>query len=212
MNIDSTIFFSTELKIDDKMEKLSDYPNAKLHDVRLPYPFSGYALVIPDKYNQMIVNLKTGKSPKYRVGQHGYKRIHITDDNGKSKCVKIHRLVAMVICGKELPKGLYVLHLDETRDNNSVSNLGLGTQTENMAFPEYKKRMRNLNTGKLNPCYGKRGDETKKPVKAISIEDGTEITFTSICEAGRNGFTAPKICECLKGKQKTHKGYFWKYL
>ena len=194
------------------MEKLSDYPNAKLHDCRLPYPFSGYALLIPDKYSQAIVNLKTGKTHKAGVGHHGYKRIHVIDDNGKHRCMKTHRLVAMAICGKELPKDLFVLHLDETRDNNSITNLGLGSQTENMSFPEYKKRMSDMNTGKSNPCYGKRGEGIKKPVKAISIEDGTELSFESISEAGRNGFNTPTICECLKGKQRTHRGYVWEYI
>lgn len=194
------------------MKKLTDYPNAKLHDCRLPYPFSGYALLIPDKYNQMIVSLKTGKTYKEGVGYHGYKRIHIKDDNGKYRCVKTHRLVAMAICGKELPKDLFVLHLDETRDNNSVSNLGLGSNKENVSFPLCKKRKSKANKGKLNPCYGKRGEETKKPVKAISIEGGTELTFTSICEAGRNGFATTSVCDCLKGRQNTHRGYFWKYL
>lgn len=193
------------------MEKLTDYPNAKLHDCRLPYPFSGYALVIPDKYNQMIVNLKTGKSPNCRVGQHGYKRIHVIDDNGKHRCVKTHRLVAMAICGKELPKDLFVLHLDETRDNNSITNLGLGSQTENMSFPEYKKRMSDMNTGKNNPCYGKRGEETKKKVGAF--KDGQLVfEFESLMEAQRNGFTASLVCDCLKGRQKTHKSLVWKYI
>lgn len=193
------------------MEKLTDYPNAKLHDCRLPYPFSGYALVIPDKYNQMIVNLKTGKPHKDIVGHHGYKQIHITDDNGKHRCMKTHRLVAMAICGKELPKDLFVLHLDETRDNNSVTNLGLGSNKENSNFPLCKKRKSKANKSKNNPNYGKRGEEIKKKVGAF--KDGQLVfEFESLMEAKRNGFTATSVCDCLKGRQKTHKGYFWKYL
>ena len=122
------------------MEKLSDYPNAKLHDCRLPYPFTRYALVIPDKYNQTIVDLKTGKSPKCRVGNHGYKQVHVIDDNGKCKTMDVHRLVIYAVTGEIIPKDLFVLHLDETRENNSVTNLGLGTNKENSNFPLCKKK------------------------------------------------------------------------
>ena len=194
------------------MEKLSDYPNAKLHDCRLPYPFTRYALVIPDKYNQTIVDLKTGKSPKCRVGNHGYKQVHVIDDNGKCKTMDVHRLVIYAVTGEIIPKDLFVLHLDETRENNSVSNLGLGTNKENSNFTLCKKRKSKANKGKNNPCFGKRGEETKKPVKAISIEDGTELSFESIREAGRNGFNSGSVSACCTGRRRVHKGYVWKYI
>jgi len=52
----------------------------------------------------------------------------------------------------------------------------------------------------------------KKKVSKIDVKTGMIIqNFNSAAEAGRSGFSASKISNVLMDKQKTHKGFIWKY-
>lgn len=96
-----------------------------------------------------------------------------------------------------LTDGLLVLHLDETRTNSCIDNLALGTQRENMAFPKFKQKNSD--------------SHTKKPVGAY--KDGRLILkFSSISEAGKDGFDKGNISNCCRGRSKTHRGLEWRYL
>ena len=51
-----------------------------------------------------------------------------------------------------------------------------------------------------------------KAVIGVSIENGSILEFKSASEAERvGGFTRTNICACCTGKQKSHKGYTWRY-
>ena len=53
---------------------------------------------------------------------------------------------------------------------------------------------------------------TGKPVIGTSLSDNSKIEFKSISEAERvGGFTVSNIIACCKGRQKSHKGYIWRY-
>jgi hypothetical protein len=73
-------------------------------------------------------------------------------------------------------------------------------------------------------CLGKYGRKTaygykwcykyEEPVKSIIALDkqGRIVhVFPSTMEAGRNGFNQSCVSACCIGKQKTHKGLFWRY-
>ncbi len=52
-----------------------------------------------------------------------------------------------------------------------------------------------------------------KPVEALDPELGKRLLyFKSIMEAERAGFNKGHVCECSKGKRKTHKNYIWRYV
>ena len=64
---------------------------------------------------------------KHYIDHDGYHRVDI-----HSKHIKVHKLVYTVWCGT-IPGGYQVNHLDDNKDNNSVWNLYLGTQQENIS-------------------------------------------------------------------------------
>ena len=52
----------------------------------------------------------------------------------------------------------------------------------------------------------------KQKVMAISLTENKVIVFQSMAQAKKLGFDSGAICNCCKGKYKSHKGYKWKYV
>jgi len=51
----------------------------------------------------------------------------------------------------------------------------------------------------------------KRPIIAINIKDGSILTFDFVLQVKDKDFTVSNVVACLKGRQKTHKGYKWYY-
>ena len=100
---------------------------------------------------------------------------------------------------------------------------------------EHRKKMSESKKGENNPQYGKRGKDTprygkhlseehkqklsrannykKIPVVAIQKDTGKIRVFESQWECARQlNLYQSNISQCLKGMQKTHKGYTFKYV
>lgn len=113
--------------------------------------------------------------------------------NGKGYHCLVHRLVASVFIPN--PLGLpQVNHLDENKGNNTASNLGWCTAQENSSYGTRPKRLQTRVAMFTTNGYRVREFE--------SVRDAA--TFV------RCDYTT--IVHCCRGKQKTAKGYVWKYL
>ena len=121
----------------------------------------------------------------------GYLQVQLYK-NGKVKGKYIHRLVAEAFIPN--PKSfLEINHLDEVKDNNELSNL------------EWCTREHNNN-------YGKRTEKVSKKVKAVNIKTGEVLTFNSIREAGRKGYTRKYVSSACKGVYNTGGGNLYRGL
>lgn len=130
------------------------------------------------------------------INKSGYHQIHLYK-NGKRNIFLVHRLVYENFVG-EIPDGKDVNHIDECKDNNSLSNLNLMTHKENC---NYSTRNQRVYTTHLN-----RKDESK-PIKVFKYPSMEYIeTLPSFAEAGRKYGTF-HIYEVIKGIHKQDKGY-----
>lgn len=126
--------------------------------------------------------------PQYN--KDGYLEIGIKK-NGIRKHYNVHRLVAIAFIDN--PNNYPIAgHWDDNRDNNVFTNIYWTTIREN-----------NMHNGR-----SKRIGE-KQSIAVMGISKTETVVFKSISEASRNGFYINCILGCLKGKRKTHKGYYW---
>ena len=156
-------------------------------------------------YNGYEIYPETGQVWSYKrkkfLNSHkrkdGYYSIELQDDEKKGQVWKLHRLVYTAVYG-DIPEGMQVNHIDENKENNSISNLNLLTCKENVNWGtalerRVKKRSKSvigLKDGKV-VLYFKSGNEALRYL-------GHKMTGT--------------ISSCCIGKRKTAFGYEWKYV
>lgn len=162
------------------------------------YEASNYGRVRSLNYNH------TGKtrllSPGKTTG--GYLQVVLYKD-GKLKGFRVHRLVWEAFNGP-IPEGMQINHLSEDKTDNRLENLSLVSAKENN------------NWGTRNERAGKGVAKAKsKMVEQYTLEGEHIMTWFSARgverELGHLGVRECAISACCRGKQKTHKGYIWKY-
>ena len=166
---------------------------------------------------------KINRNPKYSVSEMGkIRRTGSTKDkplrdrkgylvvdlyeNGERKTSRVHRLVAEEFVPNPHNKP-YVNHIDGNKHNNAASNLEWVTGEENSKHA--------WKTGLAKPSYGMRGKKNSnggrkgKPFQIV--ETGEVFNTLKECEEAISGNNR-HINDCLRGRQKTHRGYTFKYL
>lgn len=130
-------------------------------------------------------------TPYKEIKRYGYLSVYLRLP-GSKKIKKVHRLVAEAFIPN--PDNLpCVNHIDENKENNCVENLEWCTV-------EY-----NLN-------YGTRIEKFMKRVSQYSIEGNFIKTYNSEEQAAKEtNSKARGISNCVRGRQKTHNGFIWKY-
>lgn len=121
--------------------------------------------------------------------------------SGLSKTKKIHRLVAESFISNplNLPQ---VNHIDGNKINNYIDNLEWVNNSGNQIHA-YKNGLQPSKAKNKNGRY--KGD-----IEATS-KDGTIVkTFQGAYELEKYGFCSRAVYNCLSGRIKSHKGYFFK--
>ena len=155
--------------------------------------------------NGDIRNDITGELKNPVKNTDGYYRTDLYAD-GKRTTKRIHRIVGEAFISNPSNKS-QINHKDGNKLNNRIDNLEWVTPSENMihAFNTGLAKPSKSMLGKANPNAGRKG-------KSIRIVETGEV-FNSIteCEKAING-SNKHICDCLSGRQQTHRGYHYEYL
>ena len=129
------------------------------------------------------------KEPR-TISQHitkkGYKRISLVKNN-KQKLFMVHRLVYEAFNGT-IPENMEINHKDYNRTNNNINNLELLVHKDNV---RYSKNIPVIQ-------YDLKGNFIKEWACAIDIERTINIDHR-------------QISDNCRGKQKTCKGFIFKY-
>lgn len=167
-----------------------------------------------------IKSLKRGKEKFMKLGNsHGYLNVML---DGKTYLV--HRLVAEAFIPnpENLPQ---VNHKDENKGHNWDSNLEWCTASYNSNYGNHGKNIseskigyshteeskKRISESKKGQGVGKNNPNSKK-IMQFSIDGELIKIWDSMHDAEREGgFSNKCISLCCKGKNKTHKGFIWKY-
>lgn len=145
---------------------------------------------------------------KPQSNNHGYLYVYLKyGGRGKSY---IHRLVAEVFVHNSNPDvNTVVNHIDFDPKNNRADNLEWTTDKGNVHHSTRAGRYERTDAwrGHLRETNEKNG----KAVIGRSIQTGEEIAFKCLNDCRGAGFDPSCVCDCCKGKRKTHKGYTWRY-
>lgn len=131
---------------------------------------------------------------KHSKNEKGYHCVKLSK-NGKSKKYKVHRLVAETFI-PNVNNLDEVNHIDENKDNNSVSNLEWCSHNDNIAH--------SINSGTI----------PVKPVCQYDIDGNFLAEYSSITEASRKtGIHRGHIRNVSNGSYgfKSAGGYIWRY-
>lgn len=144
---------------------------------------------------------------------YGYLRVNLCNDDGR-KAKFVHRLVCTAFLPNpdNLPQ---INHKDENPLNNNVENLEWCTGKYNCNYGNHRKNVSLSKIGK-HPNLSKetleRMNASKwKPVIGTHIKTGKEIFFKSIASCKDSGFSPLDVSHCVTKRQRTHKGYTWRY-
>lgn len=138
----------------------------------------------------------------------GYLNVKLYKCGIKRKHFRVNRLVAQAFIPN--PDNLPCInHRNECRTDNSVWNLEWCTHKYNNNYGNHKRKL-------SKPC----GEETKRklsiinsiPIVQLDMEGNVIREWQSAIEAERQlNISHGNINRCCKRKQKTAKGYRWKY-
>lgn len=173
--------------MDDTWSKINGFPNYSVSK------------------NGEVRNDTTGKTKTPYKGTTGYYNVDLYNDGERTK-MRVHRLVGEAFVDNPDSKP-QINHKDGNKLNNNAANLEWVTASENMrhAFDCGLAKPSLGMLGKHNPNGGRKG----KPIRIV--ETGEEFSSILECEKaidGNNGH----ICDCLSGRQKTHRGYTFEYI
>ena len=138
-------------------------------------------------------NVLKEKILKPYVDKDGYLTVML---NNPRKTFLVHRLVAEAFIPN--PDNLpCVNHKDENKQNNVVINLEWCDVKYNNEYNNGQKR---------------RAIKRLKPILQYTLDGEFVREWESAKQAEKEGgFSSAHICDVLKGKRKTHKGFRWSY-
>lgn len=148
-----------------------------------------------------VINSR-GNEKALKSLRNGYASVDLYD-NGTRTIKRVHRLVAEAFIPNPDNKP-DINHKDGNKLNNSVSNLEWVTKSENMRHA--------YDTGLVKPhaTYGMRGHKNpnggRKGRKVKIIETGEIFNSVKDCAESIHG-NDRCICDCMNGKQGSHRGY-----
>lgn len=144
------------------------------------------------------------------IDSKGYRYVDIKNKNGKRKCPKVHRLVALAFLENKDSKP-QINHIDGVKLNNDVNNLEWVTNSENQLHA-YKIGLSARREKEKNYQWGGEHDNCKR-VRQMDLNGNEIAVHNSLAMAGRSlGKGYSSISKVCNGKRETAYGYMWEFV
>ena len=135
-----------------------------------------------------------------RVNPDGYVEFTFLGKN-----IYCHRMQMVLHTRQPIPKDMVVMHQDETRNNNYIENLKIGTHKENQNAPGFKKIQRRNSLGQKHSPESILRQSSKTRGQSRTAESKRNM---SEAHKGKrhSDETKRKLSELLKGKNSPNFG------
>lgn len=155
-----------------------------------------------------VRSIKRNKIKEPGSDHNGYLKVDLYK-NSKRSTKKIHRLVADAFLPKD-PQRSDINHKDGNKHNNVVTNLERCTKSENMKHA-YKNGLAHHTNSR--PMLGKHNPNAGRPKRKVMIVETKQIfNSESECERFLGCQKKGHVNDCLRGRQRTYKGYHFIYV
>lgn len=157
-----------------------------------------------------ITEDKTGKQVKFHKGDKaGHINVRLKNKNGQIKEEYVHRLVAKTFIPNNDKTRPFVLHIDDDKENNNLSNLKWGNYKENHLDSVRNKTYKSVTNEDREMGMKK----IRKPIKSINLKTNKEENFISINECARKlNLQSANIGKVLHNQRKHTCGYSFEFL
>jgi len=152
--------------------------------------------------------LHTGSVLKTRIARNGYELVSMYAD-GMQKTDTVHRIMAQAFIPNpdNLPQ---INHKDENKANNAVDNLEWCDSAYNNNYGNHIRRI--METESWKPNLEKALATRPKSVLCLNQSGDIVSRYESARAAAKElGINPSNISACCLGKQKSAKGFTWKY-
>lgn len=146
-----------------------------------------------------------GRLLALNLDTHGYPRLMLRV-NGKGYSRAVHRMVLSAFMPRADWESMHVNHKDGVTSNNRLENLEWCTQSENRTHSYRVLKRRNPMTGKNGAKH-----HNARAVVGQSLIDGERRVYLSMAETKHDGFSGHDISACIRGRQRSHRGWVWAY-
>lgn len=144
-----------------------------------------------------VRSLRSAKLLAQSMRRDGYLKVSLRAST-KVRYAAIHRLVAEAFLQPDALRP-NVNHLNGLRTDNRSSNLEWCTLSENNQHAIHVLKSAVTPFGRPRAIVG------------VRIDDGTDVHFRCLSDAGRAGFSTSNIAQCCNGRRSKHLGYSWAY-
>lgn len=181
-------------------------------------PIKGYSRYQIDEQGRIFSSI-SNRELHPSLDNNGYAGVELISDEGVSKRINVHRLVALTFIPN--PNGYPIInHKDENKSNNDVSNLEWCTYKHNVNYGSCQKKIREAKersgfyrSERLKDIARQNGSIVSKAVLQITKDGDFVARYPSGAAAARaTGCDHSHIMECCNGRRyKTVGGYVWKF-
>lgn len=183
---------------------INDLPSEKWKDItgyEGLYQISNYGRVKSlERYIKANKNCPKGRKVKSKILKqtssicNRYLFVNLCNKEGDKKSTNVHRLVALAFIPNP-NKYPVVMHKDDNKLNNKVTNLLWGTYSEN-----------------IQSSYDNGLNKRNRYVVQYTKDNKFIKEYSSITNASKeNNLLVTSIANCLSNRAKTSGGYIWKY-